>query len=80
MDRFTSYSGNGYVERRSQELRSLNRQVSYQKEQKELEKEIQNHDDPKPSTPTPQQNIQQMQQLNSLPQNHLKFPGNNQFH
>lgn len=77
MDKFTSYSGNGYVERRSQELRSINRQFTYQKKQQQMENK-----EEKPITskePTSQEKISQMQHLTELPQNHLKLPGNNQF-
>ena len=80
MDRFTSYSGNGYEERKSQEFRSLNNRVTYYKEQKKLKAEenklnrinrgIRN-----------EEKVEKMKHEHtpSLAQNHLKLPGNNQF-
>ena len=80
MDRFTSYSGNGYEERKSQEYRSLNNRVGYFKQQKKLEKEEQERIR-KEMHPTIHDRVENIQHTHtqSLAQNHLKLPGNNQF-
>lgn len=74
-----SFNGNGYQERQSLIQRNLNNRLNYVKSQADaLEKEesvktekIDNNKD----------NLKAMNNLsnNPLPQNHLKFPGNNQF-
>lgn len=79
MDRFTSYSGNGYEERKSEELRNLNTRLQYNKEQQKIKKEMQQNNKNIDHSAL-KVNKEQMPQYNPLPQNHLKLPGNNQFH
>ena len=80
MDRFKSYSGNGYEERKSQELRSLNNRVDYFKEQKKLHEE-QKLNLEKQNNPTVKEKIDALKYTHTQPlnQNHMKLPGNNQF-
>ena len=75
-----NFSGNGYQERQSVIQRNLNSRLNYIKSQADaLNKEEKTKQDNNLSNT--QENIKAMNNLsnNPLPQNHLKFPGNNQF-
>lgn len=75
-----NYSGNGYKERQAVIQRNLNTRLNYVKSQADALKQ---ESEPKSvdEQTTTQENIKAMNNLanHSLPQNHLKFPGNNQF-
>ena len=74
-----SFNGNGYQERQSVIQRNLNTRLNYVKSQADAFEKEEKSESNQPDNN--QENLKAMKNLanNPLPQNHLKFPGNNQF-
>lgn len=85
MNRFTSYSGNGYAERQSMIQKNFVNRQTYAREQDKLRKldeerklnEINNNNI---SNSVDKIDAMRNVGIKQMPQNHLKFPGNNKFH